>query len=257
MHPILFTTPWGLTVYSYPAVYLFSMVFFSFLAWWLARRYDIKTRHFAALGFLMFLAYFVAAHVIFILLTLGPQGLLYRKHLFSLYGYWGGQLLFVLAAAGYVLLAGLPFGVTMDVVSAALAATLVIQKIGCFLGGCCYGKPTELPWAVKFPAGHIHGIGGIPVHPTQLYDSFCALLIFLVLLNLLRRGRGEGFLFPLFGLLYAVSRFITEMFRGDILLAMPFLGLRSTQWIEIAVALFCLAILFPLRGKWKAFLDGR
>ena len=46
-------------------------------------------------------------------------------------------------------------------------------RVGCFLNGCCYGRPTTLPWGVKFPPGSFASLefGDTPVHPSQLYNA--------------------------------------------------------------------------------------
>ena len=90
----------------------------------------------------------------------------------------------------------------------------VLGRLGCFLNGCCYGLPTELPWAVCFPA--THESHGVPVHPTQLYESAFNLLLFGVLLiYFLRRRPPAGRVFALYLLLYPPWRFLVEFIREE------------------------------------------
>ncbi len=89
-----------------------------------------------------------------------------------------------------------------------------IVRIGCFLNGCCYGTPTDLPWAVSFPplsAAYAH-FGSTSLHPAQLYQAAANFVIFLLLLRSRRRYDGEIFLIYL--LLYALSRFFIGFLRG-------------------------------------------
>ena len=86
-------------------------------------------------------------------------------------------------------------------------------RIGCFLGGCCYGKPTESFLGVKYPEDSVPyqidpEIVGMHLHPTQLYESFALLLFFFILKN-----RSNKFSFYL--ILYGIARFIIEFFRND------------------------------------------
>jgi phosphatidylglycerol:prolipoprotein diacylglycerol transferase len=96
-----------------------------------------------------------------------------------------------------------------DTFAPAIVAGASIGRIGCFLAGCCYGKPTALPWGVRFP-----DLPG-PVHPTQLYDSAAALLLFLLLGWRYPRRRFDGENIALLLIGYSALRAMTEAFRGD------------------------------------------
>ncbi|MCK4409160.1 MAG: prolipoprotein diacylglyceryl transferase, partial [Candidatus Eisenbacteria sp.] len=87
--------------------------------------------------------------------------------------------------------------------------------IGCFLNGCCYGKACDLPWGVVFSNSSIAGMRhpGVHLHPTQLYESLLALVVFFVLLRLDRRKPFEGFLLWLFVILLSVYRFLIDPIR--------------------------------------------
>ena len=86
-------------------------------------------------------------------------------------------------------------------------------RLGCFLGGCCHGKPTDSFLGVRFPAESLackaHGL--VPVHPTQLYEMGFLILLGLALQFLVpMRHRIYSYL-----LLYGAGRLIIEFFRGD------------------------------------------
>jgi phosphatidylglycerol:prolipoprotein diacylglycerol transferase len=122
---------------------------------------------------------------------------------------------------------------TLDAATPALALGYGIGRIGCFLVGDDYGRPTDLPWGIAFENGlppttawHLRSEFGLAipadvpgatllrVHPTQLYETAAALAIWLVGLRLLRSRRWPGQVaLPIFALL-AVERFLVELLRA-------------------------------------------
>jgi phosphatidylglycerol:prolipoprotein diacylglycerol transferase len=102
-----------------------------------------------------------------------------------------------------------------DIVAPSVALGIAIGRIGCFMNGCCFGQPCELPWGVHFPEGsHAAELfPGLAVHPTQLYESAAALVILAVLLVAHRRKPFHGFTLWLFVMLLAVFRFIVDPIR--------------------------------------------
>lgn len=82
-------------------------------------------------------------------------------------------------------------------------------RLGCFLAGCCYGKPTNFILGVKFPDKDVF------VHPTQLYEAFFIGLVFSFLIKIRKIKKFEGQILILYIMLYAVGRFVLEFYRGD------------------------------------------
>ena len=117
---------------------------------------------------------------------------------------------------------------TGDLFAVALCAGEAVGRFGCFFGGCCYGIPARVPWAVWQ-----HGAWR---HPTQIYDSLACLLILGALVALERTGPRENALFYLQGLLYCVARFVIEFYRWHP--APPPDGLTVAQWACCAGGLF-------------------
>ena len=111
----------------------------------------------------------------------------------------------------------LSIGATLDVFAPALAAGHAVGRLGCFAAGCCHGRYCELPWGVRFSSDLVDPVlRGLPLHPTQLYESFgLAVLAVAAYFFLLKRSLRPGGVALLYLGSYSVLRFIVEFFRGD------------------------------------------
>jgi phosphatidylglycerol---prolipoprotein diacylglyceryl transferase len=170
--------------------------------------------------------------------------------------FYGGLIGAVLA--GYLLMRHykLPWWKTADACAPGIAVGNFFGRQGCFAAGCCWGKPTNLPWGVKFTELG-HEITGVPtntyLHPTQLYESFAMLLVFLFLLWLHKRKRFDGQVILAYALLYSTIRFAIEFVRddprGDILGLTSLTGLSTSQLISIVVGISALVVLMLRRRR--------
>ena len=134
--------------------------------------------------------------------------------------FYGGLILAVAVAIWYIRKVGLPLWKTCDAFAPGIALGHVVGRFGCFFAGCCWGKPTTVPWAITFTnpyaAANVGTPLNIPLHPTQLYEAGAEAVILAVLLALERRGRNySGRTFWLYMLFYALSRFVIEFYRAD------------------------------------------
>lgn len=119
----------------------------------------------------------------------------------------------------------------LDAICPGWALGIFLNKIGCFLNGCCFGIPTYVPWGVVYPEGslpHYHyysvelskiavAAGGIlpyRIHPVQLYESAIGLLGFVLLLIIYKRNTTAGLSFSVFAVLYSFSRIVLNGFRA-------------------------------------------
>jgi phosphatidylglycerol:prolipoprotein diacylglycerol transferase len=131
-----------------------------------------------------------------------------------------------------------------------------IGRWGCFFSGCCWGTPTDLPWAVTFPevGRRFHrGLPDVPLHPTQIYFSLVGFAIFLALAWLYRRKRFHGQIISTFLLLYAVTRFFLEYVRGDEERGFLLGGLVSTsQGVSLLFAAAGIAAYVALDRRHRA-----
>lgn len=127
----------------------------------------------------------------------------------------GGVLLAVIVGFTYIALRKWDAWRLADAVIPAFALGIFITRIGCFLNGCCFGRPTDCALGVSFPEGSLPWAeyGSVHVHPAQLYASAGGLLILAVILLADRRRHFRGFIFALFTALYGATRFGLEEFR--------------------------------------------
>jgi phosphatidylglycerol:prolipoprotein diacylglycerol transferase len=112
-----------------------------------------------------------------------------------------------------------------------------IGRIGCFLAGCCYGKPAS--WGIAFTNSPV-APNGVRLIPTQLIEAGAELLICPLLLWFSRRLPPMRLL-ALYFLVYAPVRFVLEFFRGDVIRGFLW-GLSTSQWISLAVFLLGLIL---------------
>lgn len=164
--------------------------------------------------------------------------------------FYGGLIGAILS--GYFLMRRyqLPWWKTADACAPGIAIGNFFGRQGCFAAGCCWGKPTTLPWGVKFTELG-HEITGVPLdvrlHPTQLYESFAMLLVFFFLLWLHKHRRFNGQVILFYALLYSVIRFGIEFLRddprGDLFGLTTLTGLSTSQLISLIVGAGALVLL--------------
>ena len=240
MHPILFNVgPWP--VYSYGVLLAASYLAGLWMAVARARRAGVDSGRVLDLGIYLIIAALVGAKLMLVLVDVRyfanePGEMLSLVRAGGIF--YGG----LIAAGGTAWMMagryGLPLWTTADLVAPAVAFGHMIGRVGCLLAGCCYGRPTAVPWAVTFTdpvaAANVGTPLDVPLHPTQLYDGGVELLILIVLLAIERKGAGfAGRTFSLYILLYASARFFVEFYRGDErgMLA----GLSTSQVVSLAM----------------------
>jgi phosphatidylglycerol:prolipoprotein diacylglycerol transferase len=117
---------------------------------------------------------------------------------------------------------------TGDTFALPLALAVAVGRWGCFCNGCCYGRPTDLPWGVTF------FVNGEPIrcHPTQIYESFFHFLMAGVLLLALRCDVLRHQRLKLYLICYGAYRFLTEFIRPE---PIWHAGLTFYQWAALAL----------------------
>lgn len=254
MYPILFELgDWP--VYSYGVLLAVAYLAALQLAVVRARRQGIDGARVMDLGIYLIIAALVGAKLMLVVVDFNYY-LAQPREILSLFRaggvFYGGLIAAVAVALWLVRRYGLSMWTTADLFAPGIALGHVIGRFGCLLAGCCYGRPTDMPWAITFTdpaaAANVGTPLGIPLHPTQLYDAGAELLIMVLLLATERRGRTfAGRTFWLYILLYGVSRFIIEFYRGDERGAI--MGLSTSQFISVIAVPLAVAMLAWLRSR--------
>lgn len=243
MYPNLFHVPdWVPILGGAPVTSFGVMMLLSFLtAGYVLRAGMVREGHDADVSWdLLFWAVIggiLGARVYYVLLNYprllaDPMGMLLSRGGMVWYG---GFLLATVLVVWRIRKLGLPLGKTADAAAPALALAYGVGRIGCFLVGDDYGRPTDSWVGIAFPNGlppttatamrdHfgitvdpalIERYGEVlPVHPTQLYETGMSTLIFLLLWRLRGHGHRAGWLFMAWLALAGVERFVVEVFRA-------------------------------------------
>jgi phosphatidylglycerol:prolipoprotein diacylglycerol transferase len=164
--------------------------------------------------------------------------------------FYGGLIAAVVVALLYLRRHRLPLWTTTDVFAPGIALGHIIGRLGCLMAGCCFGRPTSVPWAITFrDAAAMANVGtplGVPLHPTQLYEAGAEALILAFLLAFERRGRPfPGRTFWSYMLLYGISRFVIEFYRGDSR-GMVFDVLSTSQFVSVILVPLAIVMLVVL-----------
>jgi phosphatidylglycerol---prolipoprotein diacylglyceryl transferase len=248
VYPELFSIG-PVTIYSYGVLLALSYLLGLWLAMRRARRWGLDPNRILDLGIYIIIAALVGAKLLLLIVDFdqfsrSPGDLLSLARSGGVF--YGGLILAVLVGFWYIARHRLPFWTTCDVFAPGIALGHVTGRLGCLAAGCCYGRPTNVAWAITFTnplaAANVGTPLGIPLHPTQLYEAGAELLILGLLLATERRGRPfAGRTFWAYMFLYAISRFIIEMYRGDPRGEM--FGLSTSQFISVVLAPLSLIML--------------
>jgi phosphatidylglycerol:prolipoprotein diacylglycerol transferase len=241
-----------ITVYTYGVLLAAAYLFGLQLARVRAKQRGLDANRVLDLGIYIIISALVGAKLLLLItdfksFTADPRELLTLARSGGVF--YGGLIVAVIVALWYIRRVGLPLWTTCDVFAPGIALGHVVGRFGCLFAGCCYGKPTTRPWGITFTdpfaAANVGTPLGVALHPTQLYEAGAELLILIILLVTERKGRPfPGRTFWLYMLLYAISRFIIEFYRGD---DRGTVGMFSTsQFISIVLAPLAIVMLVYL-----------
>lgn len=239
----------GLRIYTF--VYVFSMFAYLPVALFYCRKMGIPRKVGVALSVCYFFGMAVGARILCDLLN---QRLDWRNYLELNYyftdGLWGGPLAYLAVAVTGVALFGHERAKLFDLVVFTLPIPMILAKVACLVNGCCYGAPTDVPWALSFPLG-AKAPSGIPRHPTQLYEIIVLIVIAIVFYHL-NQARWRGTLVLWFVLLYGLGRPLTEWFR-EAPERVPTAGpLTASQAVCMVAAVVCAVALWWTRSRRAA-----
>jgi phosphatidylglycerol---prolipoprotein diacylglyceryl transferase len=233
------------------------------------RRMGFDADTILALGMEIFLAGIVGARLFYVIEyheTFFPPGRPLRDGLLDVINIPAGGLVVFgsLPAAGiaawwFAKRRGLPLLRLADCIVPGMLVGLAVGRIGCFLNGCCYGGPCDLPWAVRFPpesppwidqvqrgllpppAANEPVSWSLPVHPAQLYAAIDAALLAWLAVAFTPFARRQGEVFALVLTLHPLSRILLEQIRVDEPAALG-TPLSISQLISVGLLLLATAL---------------
>lgn len=256
MYPVLFKIG-GISVYSYGLMLSAAFMAAIYTAVRRARAIGIDSQVILDLGLIIILSGIIGARIFFILLNLdfyiNNPGQIIRLDKGGL-AVFGGVLFSMVTVSVFCRFRKINLWDIADVIAPSLALGQAIGRIGCFLNGCCWGVPTDLPWGVIFKHRDFmpEELQCVPLHPVQLYNSFLNLMIFFVLIRIFRKRKSRGEVFAFYLILHPFMRFWTEFLRGDN--GKIFFGLTIFQVVSILLCIFGVAMLFLVKSKKYFYL---
>jgi phosphatidylglycerol:prolipoprotein diacylglycerol transferase len=254
MHPVLFELG-PLRIFTYGFFLALAFLTAIYVAAREAHRLGLPVGKFYDLCFYVVLAALVGSRLLYVLLE-WRQFLAHPLKIFALWEgglvFHGGVVLALLVAFLYIRRHHLTWRPTLDALALGMPVGQFFGRIGCFMAGCCYGSPSNLPWAVTFSNPLSLCPIKVPVHPAQLYEAFLALGVFGILYLLRTRKRFDGQMILAYFTLAGLVRFVVEFFRSPLDYRGPvFFGwMPLTQLVALCLALVSGFLL--LYFTWRA-----
>lgn len=264
MYPRLFTFG-HIVIPTYGVVIAIAVIASLLLALSLARRVGLNTDRVWTLGLLAIFSAIVGSKLLLIAINwrsffASPRLLLSLPTFQSDGVFLGGVALAFAICIPYTLYAKLPLLRTMDVIAPALALGQGVGRIGCLAAGCCYGLPTNAHWGIVFTsrfAERTTGVPlGVPLYPTQIFESVASLLICAVLLWLLTRKHHDGEVMAAWLFLYGFARFFLEFYRGDAGRGSVFGGLFTATQLLAMIAVASAGVLWSVASQHRKQLNA-
>jgi phosphatidylglycerol:prolipoprotein diacylglycerol transferase len=254
MYPILFEVG-GFPVYTYgvllAAAYLLGLQF----ALVRARARGLDATRVMDLGIWIIISALIGAKLLLLMVEFdtfrqNPRELVTLLRSGGVF--YGGLIAAVAVAIWYMRRHRLPVWGVSDAFAPGIALGHVIGRMGCFFAGCCFGRATDVPWSVTFrneyAAQNVGTPLNVPIHPTQLYEAGAELIILGLLLVLERKWRPfAGRTFWSYMLLYGITRFFIEFYRGDA--RGMILDLSTSQFVSVILVPVSIIMLIVLSRR--------
>lgn len=161
---------------------------------------------------------------------------------------------------------------TFDTLAFVVPISIAVQRIGCFIIGCCFGLPTTLPWGVRYSFGtvphfkqafagniEIDSMASLPVHPFQIYEILNCLSVVMALWLIRKRRNFKGSLLALSLTLWSANRFLLEFFRDPMAhagFAGEFIaGLKLMQWLLLLCSIISLGFFLLSRKRLLGYME--
>ncbi len=245
MHPILFKIG-NFSIYSYGVMLAVGFLSGTFLAVKEAQRRSIDKELIIDLAFAIIIAGLIGARIFYVIsnfsyfrnnpleiMMLNRGGLVW----------YGGLIAGTLTLFIFTKIKKVSFLTIADIFAPGLAIGQAFGRIGCFLRGCCYGKPTDSIIGVYCSEQ------GAKLFPSQIISAIWLVIIFFILKSLSKKKRHPGEIFLAYLILYSLKRFFVEFIRGDS--PAVFLGLTSFQLISVLIFVISFSLFLNARRKFK------
>jgi phosphatidylglycerol:prolipoprotein diacylglycerol transferase len=192
------------------------------------------------LAFWGLLSGFLGARILFIITRLNY----FMSNPLDMFKVWegglvflGGPLLGVPFVIWYIKKHKLPVWRVLDILTPGLVIAHAFGRLGCLAAGCCYGKPTGSSFGIRLYSDLVEKSSqGIPLHPTQLYESFALFILFGGLIYVSKKKVFDGQVSFTYLFAYPIIRSIIEIFRGDLIRGFVIEDILSTsQFISILI----------------------
>jgi phosphatidylglycerol:prolipoprotein diacylglycerol transferase len=241
-----------LTLHTYGLLVAAGFVIGLFVALWIGKRQGISPQQVMDMGFIIILSAIIGSRFVYVIMNASY----YWNHPIDIFKLWegglvfsGGLILVILAMSLYIRHYRLPFWQIGDLWAPAAAIGQSIGRVGCFMAGCCYGRPTDVSWGVVFTNPKSLAPLNQVLHPTQLYSSLSGLIIFIVLIVMHVKKRFDGQVFLWFLILHSTARLLIERFRGDDRGYIAGINMSVTQAITIIILIAAVVMLFVRRSR--------
>jgi phosphatidylglycerol---prolipoprotein diacylglyceryl transferase len=261
MYPRLLTTPsfelfgrnvGSITLHTYGVLLAVAFLLGLWLASRQARREGLDAARVSDLAIYVLIAGLVGAKLLLLVVEWDYYSR-YPRELLSIFQsggvFYGGLIAAFLVAWWYLKRHGLPAWRVADALAPGVILGQAVGRLGCLAAGCCHGRPADVPWAITFRDIYAARAVGTPIdtplHPAQLYETGAALIILAVLLWMAPRKRFHGQVVLSYVALYAVARFVVELYRGDASRGTVFDGLLSTSQLVSVLLLIGVVVVAP------------
>lgn len=259
MYPVLIHIPlFGHTITIYTYGFMVALAFVAGMVWvsYEARRVGQNPARAMDLAFYVIVAAIIGSRILHVLVSERDR---FLENPLMILRIWEGGLVFyggligaILVSVWYMRRHHLPFWIISDIFAPAIAIGHFFGRLGCFMAGCCYGRPCDHPawYTVTFPM-NISSFAppGVPLYSTQLMEAAGELLIFIFLVVFRRWKRFDGQILATYLILYSILRAFVEYFRGDAsrgFLIEPYISTSTF----ISILMFAGGVLIYVT-KWK------
>lgn len=242
MHPILFKLG-PFTIYSYGLMIALAFIAATTLASRAAPSVGIPGEKISSLSLVILFSGIIGARLFYILLDIkyflkNPAEIIMVNH--GGLVFYGGAIFAVISALAYAKMSRLAILDVADLLAPFIALGHSIGRIGCFLNGCCFGKPASADFGIVLG-------DGVCRYPTQIYSSLGLLALFIFLRILFDRRAFKGQVFFTYLMFYPAVRFLIEFLRGDNMLFV--MGLTFSQAVSVIIFVVGITGYFLVK-KW-------